>query len=352
MFNNKPMDKALGGAGQPITVDRSRCMRMRFDKNECPVCTSNCHAGAILFGDDIEIDPGKCTLCMLCVSECPADCFNIKGDDFFSLLARLKKVQHSVPWPVLGCKAFTGVDAHEKTACLGALSEEHLIAIHACMDRPVQLNLTACTRCNNSFIIESLKERITAIEEAAGIHISEKIVMVEDAHDLRFQPVTYDRRDFFNALKNMAFLQASGLFEDNSGKAVHSYSQKKLPLKRNILNRILRQGTDADSELRLLQEYAFTVRTGASCDNCLSCIGVCPTGALKGRRDESGQGLLSNPSMCIGCGLCRDFCPNNSVTLLRGYSGQNYFEYRIITGAASIPHEAEKMSCIEALHAG
>lgn len=329
-------------------VDRSRCMRMRFDRNECPVCTSNCHVGAISLGEDIEIDAGKCTLCMVCVSECPADCFDIQGADFFSLLARLRKMQNSVPYPVLGCKTASGIDAHEKTACLGALSEEHLIAIYAFLDSPVQLNLTSCAKCANSFIVETLKERIADIREAAGIDIPERIVMVEDISDLRFQALSYGRRDFFCVIRNLTFQQARALFDNVEKLHAQSYSHKRLPSKRNILNTIIKQAADRNTAEGLLREYAYSIQTRGSCDNCFSCIGLCPTGALKSRRDESGTCVLFNASLCIGCGLCRDFCLNDSITLMRGYSGDNYFGYDICATSSAIAHKTERTSCTEA----
>jgi ferredoxin len=326
VLKDKLIGKALGGASLPLTIDRSRCMRMRFNRNECPVCISNCHANAISFGDDIAIDADKCTLCMVCVSECPADCFDIKGDDFFGILARLRKIQDSVPYPVLGCRT-SSTAAHERTVCLGTLSDEHLIAISVFMNKPVRLNLASCATCKNSFIVDTLKERIADIKENAGIDVSEKIVVVEDKTDLLFEEVSYDRRGFFSALKNLTFLQAAGLLENHESGDARSYSQKKLPLKRDMLNTIIGKIADKDRVGKLLQEYAFTIEADASCDNCFSCIGMCPTGALKSGYDETGAGLLFNPSMCNGCALCRDFCFHKSLTLLHGYSGENYFEY-------------------------
>jgi len=81
--------------------------------------------------------------------------------------------------------------------------------------------------------------------------------------------------------------------------------------------------------VRVLREYAFTIKADSSCDNCFSCVGMCPTGALKSCRHDSGAGLLFNSSLCVGCALCRDFCFNKSITLLPGYSGGNYFEHEI-----------------------
>lgn len=350
MLKDKVIGKALGSADFPITIDRSRCMRMRFDRNECPVCVSNCHSGAITVDDEIEIDSDKCTLCMVCVSECPADCFDIKGGNFFGSLARLRNMRDSVPWPVLGCNKEAGKDAHEKTSCLGALSDEHLIALITYMDRPVQLNLTACAQCENSFVINTLKERISGIRESTGIDVSEKAVLIENRTDLRFKSVLYDRRGFFNAIREMTLRGASGLLETEED-IDKSYSRKRVPLKKNILNTSLKALADKDVATRVLREYAFTVTADASCDNCFSCVGMCPAGALKDSRDDSGSGLLFNPSMCNGCGLCRDFCPNGSIIMLQGYSGEKYFEHEMCREDAGGAASAGSVSCEDAVDA-
>lgn len=331
MITDKLIGKALGRTDLSISIDRSRCMRMRFNLNECPVCTSNCHSGAITIDDDIAIDTDKCTLCMVCVSECPADCFDFKGGAFFGIMARLRRLRNSVPWPVLGCSLSPDNAAHERTVCLGVLSDEYLIALNTFMERPVQLNLTACEQCDNSFIVDKLKAQIADIRENTGIDVTGKVFLVENKADLNFDELSYDRRGFFSAIKEMTVHGASALIMDDAEDVIQCYSQKSLPLKRTVLNKIIETGTDIDIASRVLKEYAFTVKANASCDNCVSCIGVCPTGALKGGSGESGAGLLFNPSMCIGCALCRDFCFNKSITLMHGYSGEKYFEHAICT---------------------
>jgi ferredoxin len=324
---------------------------MRFDTNECPVCISNCHSGAIAIDDEIVIDSDKCTRCMVCVSECPADCFDIKGGDFFSILSRLRKSQYSIPHPVLGCKMAPETEAHERTVCLGVLSEKHLIAINAFMDKPLQLNLTSCAGCNNSFVVDMLRERFAGIRDSAGLDVSEKAVLIENRADLRFEAVSYDRRGFFSAIKNMTFLGTAELFENNKDEVIQSYSQKKLPLKRDILNKVLNKNENKELSAKILQEYAFTIKADGTCDNCFSCIGLCPTGALKSKRDESGSGLLFNPSMCIGCGLCRDFCFNNSIALQKGYSGENYFEHETCNKDSCKADTAGDAGCEDAVNA-
>ncbi|MBI5846918.1 MAG: 4Fe-4S binding protein [Nitrospirae bacterium] len=347
MLSEKLIDSAFGSVDLPIAVDRSRCMRMRFDKNGCPVCISNCHAGAITIDDEIVIDADKCTHCMVCVSECPADCLGMKDSDFLNILARLRKLQNSISSPVIGCKKSAGSKAHEKISCLGALSEEHLIALYTVMDRPLQLDLSLCKTCNNAFVMDTLKERVAAIRETTGIDILEKTVFIESMAELRFEAVSLDRRSFFYAVKNMAFLGAAKLIDADDEDTL-SYSKKKLPLKRMLLNTSLRKITDHDITSGILKEYAFTITTDASCDSCYSCVGICPTGALKNGVYEPRKGLYFNASLCSGCALCRDFCFSKSLLLQQGYTGNHYFEYEICNNEledASLEEAVDLVCC-------
>ena len=151
------MSKALSGAESTVATDRSRCIRMRFDKSTCSICVDSCRTKAIVIDNGIAVDARKSTECMMCVSECPAGCFIAADVDFFILLSRLRKAQNSVPNLVLGCKQARDTEDHEKTSCLGFLSEEHIIVLTGHLDKPLSLNLTACGGCRNSFIVETLK---------------------------------------------------------------------------------------------------------------------------------------------------------------------------------------------------
>ena len=49
------------------------------------------------------------------------------------------------------------------------------------------------------------------------------------------------------------------------------------------------------------------------CNNCYSCITACP---VKLCMDGSGEKLLINPSLCIGCGNCVDACSHNARLII------------------------------------
>jgi ferredoxin len=67
---------------------------------------------------------------------------------------------------------------------------------------------------------------------------------------------------------------------------------------------------------------------------------MCPTGALKIKKDAEGKSLLFNSSLCTGCGLCGEFCPLRAVNVSSGFFGDNYFEYGSCNADAFIAHAA------------
>ncbi|MDP2279678.1 MAG: hypothetical protein Q8K51_15825 [Nitrospirota bacterium] len=342
MLKGKIIDKALN-AGDSIETERSRCLRMRFNQNSCARCIEQCRFNAITIAEDVSISTGKCSECMLCVSACPSDCFDISRLDFYSLIGKLRKVQSSVTSPVLGCRANAKTPSHEKTFCFGFLSEEHIIALAVLMHNQIQIDLSGCESCRNSFIVAVLEKRIADVEVKTSLIISDKIKIVKNKADLKFDDVSYDRRGFFKALKNVTVMQAAGLFGDeDTGEEMRSYSAKKLPFKRELLNRALsvlpvgdslpqatRRGETLQEEPRhgLLKNYYYTVNAAETCNNCFACIGMCPTGALKIEDKGDDRELFFSASLCNGCGLCRDFCFNSALRIEKGFSGGSPFEF-------------------------
>ncbi|MBI5025209.1 MAG: 4Fe-4S binding protein [Nitrospirae bacterium] len=308
-----------------IRINQSRCLRMRFNKNSCNKCREACHAGAITISEGVIIDRNVCSGCMLCVPACPSDCFEIATLDFYSIIAGLRKIQS----PVLGCNVRSDLKAHEKTFCLGFLSGEHIIALLAFMQEPLQINLTLCADCRNGSIVDAIRKRLDIIGTRIVSDAFDKIRLVKDKADLDFQEVSYDRRDFFMAMKNLTFMQAARLFGNETAKDdIRAYSAKKLPLKRELLNRSLNVFR-GEIYKELLKNYYYTITVNRSCNGCFACIGMCPTGALKIGNIGNDRGLFFNSSLCSGCGLCENFCTNNSICIERGFSGGDLFEFNL-----------------------
>lgn len=300
---------------------------MRFNKSRCSECLDHCRYGAIRIDGGIEIKGSACTGCMLCISVCPSGCFDVKGMDFQSIIALLRKTGRAIPVPVLGCTARTDLNAHKRTSCLGFLSEEHFIALSVFLEKGLRINLAGCSDCGNGFIFDVLRKRIERAAEKTSLRVSDNIILVEDGASLKYQDISYDRRGFFSALKNMAFLKvADALGGDDPNGNTQAYSLKKLPVRRELLNRAL-GATSGGDRMGLLKAYYYTLFLEDNCNNCFACVGICPTGALKVDRKDSGPALAYNTSLCSGCGLCELFCRSRSVSLKSGFSGERPFEF-------------------------
>lgn len=326
MLKEKIADRFLGSE-KSVGTDRSRCLRMRYNRNSCSECTDVCRSGAITIDEDVNILTDNCTGCMLCVSACPSDCFEIKGLDFYSLTGRLRKILSSVSSPVLGCAASGNNYCHVKTSCFGFLSEEHLIAFSIFIEGALQIDLTGCEDCGNGFIVDVLKKRIKSVETKTSIMISDRIKLVNEKAVLKYQEIGYDRRGFFKAIKNMTFKHAAGLFDkDDSEEYLQSYSSKKLPLKRELLNRIIKFLPEEEYKT-LLKKYFYLASITEDCTNCFACIGMCPTGALKIEGNEDRRDLFFSSSLCNGCGLCESFCVEKAVRIEKEFSDKNPFKF-------------------------
>ena len=76
----------------------------------------------------------------------------------------------------------------------------------------------------------------------------------------------------------------------------------------------------------------------AGCTLCLSCVSVCPTGAL---RDDPERPMLKFvEDACVQCGLCQSTCPEKVITL------KPQIDFRAGRAAAVVIKEEEPALCI------
>ena len=195
------------------------------------------------------------------------------------------------------------------------------------MKGTLQINLTECIGCRNVSTVGILKKRLEVIREKASIDLFNKLRLIEDKADLDFMEDPCDRREFFTALTNLTLQNAVGFFDNrHKEKCVPAYSEKALPFKKDMLNKVIGVISE-DRKKELLKNYYYGIAIDESCDNCIACIGMCPTGALKTDRRESELFLLFNSSLCIGCGLCKNICVNNSISIEKGFSKGDVLEF-------------------------
>lgn len=303
--------ETLARAASSPLVEPSRCLRMRFSGSRCDRCAVACQNAAICLEGHLEIREEICTGCHACTASCPSGA--LEADiDFGRALSGIAAQPHSVL--VISCGA-SGFVSRFKVPCLGMLSSEHLVAIFAKCGSGVQLDASACSVCPAGTVLPILQARLEKTAGDTGLPLGSRIRLVLDTKNLEFRRESMDRRGFFRSFRKLA-IQGAGkvLASPSPQQNALSYMEKRLPARRKVLS-IGLASLSAEAAGRAGEAFSYSVTFGESCERCLGCAKVCPTGAL---HESCTSGSIAavprfDTGMCTGCGLCAEFCLPGAV---------------------------------------
>ena len=294
------------GGREDLLVDLSRCLRMRFNESSCRQCVDICPHESVTLDGGLSVNPDQCHGCLLCTSGCPVGALE-QSADFAACLTQLSRS----PEPHLGCIR-TKANSNAAVACLGGLSQEHLLALCHSLPDTLTLNLSKCAECANNAMINHLRQRFSALLEAGLLTGGVRIVLAESASGLNFHDEAVDRRSFFKSLRSSLFQGAAAILSTTCEQPGQrsEYARKYLSARRELLNK---------TRNRLPQELAVPagklfdsiISFGKSCTKCQGCVAICPTGALKSGLPDALPGF--DQLLCTGCGLCAEFCLDGAV---------------------------------------
>jgi Fe-S-cluster-containing hydrogenase component 2 len=234
----------------------------------------------------------------------------------------------SIQAPVLGCSIKPDLKAHIRVFCLGFLSEEHFAVLSVLLDHPLQVNLSGCSNCKNGFIVDILKERLQDVEKKLPAEPSKILKLIEKNDDLDYQDISYNRRDLFQVLRNGVHEVSGFIVNDDRDRNSLAYTHKSIPQKRDLLNRV-QSVLSGRMKNEIKKNFYYDLNIDKRCNRCCVCIGMCPTGALKSALIGSEKRLFFNCSLCTGCGLCVCSCMKQAITLHKGLSVFDPFEFRL-----------------------
>lgn len=296
------------GSRDDLVTDVSRCLRMRYSESSCCHCVDSCPHGAVTLDGGLAINRELCRGCLLCTAVCPAGALEQHGN-FDACLSQLSRV----PEPVLGCPR-TKACANVTMACLGGLSEEHLLALCHTVTGRLTLNLSACTDCPNSAIISPLRQRLTALSSSGLLENGCQIVIAEKVAQIDFRDESVNRRSFFASFRDSLFKSANAVLSPNDEPAERrtEYALKRLPARRKLLNRTVARLAD-EVKIPLLGRYEHQISFSGSCTACQGCVAICPAGALSTNTPTDHPQF--DPQRCTGCGLCVEFCLDGTLEL-------------------------------------
>jgi ferredoxin len=328
-----------------VAFDATLCAHSRSNIVGCTRCLELCPAGAISpAGDHVRIDPDVCAGCGQCAAACPtgAASYTMPPEDV--LMRKLRAM-------LLGYREAGG--------------ECPIVLLH---DEPHGAPLIdALARFGDGLPAQVLPLGVNEVTQVGLESIA--AAFAYGASAMRFLLKARPRHDVSGLRRTLALAdpiliglgfgpdRATTIETDDPDGLIEALraipslppvprpaSFRPVGAKRSVLRfamgELHRASPNPVEVIELPQGAPFgAVEIDASnCTLCLSCVSVCPTGAL--RDDPERPMLRFVEDACVLCGLCRATCPENVITL------EPRIDFRAATAPARILKQEEPFCCI------
>ena len=316
-----------------VHLEAPLCAHSRAEKSACTKCLDICPTGAITSaGEHVAIDPLICAGCGACSALCPSGAITYDAPPVATLFQRLntlastyRKAGGAAPRllvhdDVYGTEMISLAARHGRglpedviplaVSALAGFGHAEMLAALACGFGGVDVLLAPKTEAD---VVRGEMDLAKAI---AG---SDTLRLLDIADPDALSDTLYN------------------------GAEVSAVEAPILPIgTRRQVTRLAAKALQPDAEALPLPEaapYGAVVVDKDACTLCLSCVSLCPSGAL-GDNPDNPQ-LRFQEDACLQCGLCANICPEQAITLKPQLD---------LTDAAftqQVVHEEEPFACIE-----
>lgn len=307
-------DRILEAQKVDIRWDKSRCLRSRYRHSTCTECVQACVNRAVkLESGKILRDEDLCKGCMQCVSSCPSDAFLWESGWHWTLINKVKNNSR----PLLGCQKAISVDNHFCVPCISLFSEEVIISLLLSTEKPISIDLSNCDKCENKHTVPVFQQRLSNVTEKLDIVTTDRIYLLTEKDQIREIKRATGRRKFFGDFKNIIVPKNKPSKTSNLNVPSLYFSQKKQTIRSALL---LFSAMQCASNIRekIFIHYLFSARVEDQCRLCGGCAAICPTGALKLKREGESKQLQFRMFNCNGCNLCQEFCKQKAISVTSG----------------------------------
>ncbi len=314
-----------------VRMEPSICAHSRAEQPACSNCLNVCPTGAIVSaGEHVSIDPLICAGCGACSAVCPSGAITYDAPPVDHVFRRINTLARSY---------------------IGAGGTDAALLVHD--DHGAEM-IRLSARHGRGLPAHVIPMEIDALSGFGHAEMLAALACGFGRVDVLLGPKT--ERDALDPQAELACAISHGTitlldFADPDALSEHLFAQAPLPA---IPNPILPQGTRrqvARLSAKALNPDAGRVSLPAhapygavlvdtdACTLCLSCVSLCPSGALADNEDMPQ--LRFQEDACLQCGLCANICPENAITL----------EPRLdLTDAAlsqTVLNEEEPFACVE-----
>lgn len=306
-----------------VALDAGLCAHSRNRRTGCTRCLDVCPTGAIApAGDSVAVDPGLCAGCGACAAACPTSAITYGYQEAEGVRRRIAALE---------------------TAFRAAGGERPRLLIHD--ERHGGPLIEALARFGRGLPADVLPLQVNAVGQighdtlmaALALGFQEVVLLsdparAEDDGGLQYQIGLADALITGLGDGGGRVRLLSEADPDAVGEQLYGARPAPLPAapfapigsKRAVLRLATKGlaaalGAEADSvPLPEGAPYGRTVVDADGCTLCLSCVGVCPTGAFQDNPEKPQ--LLFQEDACVQCGLCVATCPEKVISLEPRYA--------------------------------
>jgi len=302
-----------------ISYDRNICAHSRSTIVGCSRCIDNCPTGAVTSdGDGVRYDPFICAGCGSCASTCPTGAAHYGAADTHAHLKRVRtllatyRAQKGKTPIVLYHDDGFGAEALDMIARFGDGLPAHVLPVELGHVTQIGLDTILATMAygaggcmilaapDDTHGMASVREQIDLAETIfAGLGYDNVTVSVIDEMDP-------DRiAEAITAAAPVAALPAAG-FEP---------AGRKRTVMRLALDHLHAEAPNKLDAIMLPAGAPFGKVTADTekCTLCMSCVGACPSGAMRDNPDTPQLSFVEDA--CVQCGLCAKTCPEGALSL-------------------------------------
>ena len=316
-----------------VRLQESLCAHSRAERKGCSNCLDICPTGAIApDGDHVSIDPAVCAGCGACAALCPSTAITYEYPPLQHLLRRMETLVTTFcaaggTAPRLLVHDTHGAEMIRLVARYGRGLPADVIPLEVStvsgFGHAEMLAGLAQGFGGVAILLAPVSERDALEREhalAEAIVGSGRLALLDPADPDELAECLYASTHIANPVDPVLLLGDRRQVTRLAAQALVPDLSEPLPLPEGA-------------------PYGATVVDPSACTLCLSCVSLCPSGALLDNPDLPQ--LRFQESACLQCGICVSACPESAISL------QPRLDLSEAALAQRVLNEEEPFACIE-----
>ena len=294
-----------------VSFESALCAHSRAEQTACTRCLDLCPTGAILSaGEHVEVDAAICAGCGACASACPSGAISYDAPPSAHVFGQISKAARA--YRAAGGTAPRLLVHDEFGGEMISLAARHGRGLPA---DAIPFATPALAGFGHAEIMVALASGFSAVDVLAGPKADREAIAAQI--DLAHALLTGAGRE----AARVRFLEPAE--PDALSDALYGDAPSPLDVEPVMALGGRREATRlavgalapdaATIPLPAGAPYGAVSLNADACTLCLSCAGLCPSGALGDHPDKPQ--VRFQEDACLQCGLCVSVCPEDAITL-------------------------------------